>query len=137
MLVYNAALQRQDTPTDGDDQGRATALAVDVLGAKVAAETVLPALRDGAGTLLFTGGGLALHPSPQYASMSVGKVALRAYLQILHEQLAGTGVHATSVAIDGRVGGGEERFDAAVLAAAYLDLHRQPAAEWEHELIRD
>ena len=137
MLIYNAAVLRPDTPTDGDDDGWANALAVNVLGAKVAAETVHPALRDGRGSLLFTGGGLALQPSAKSASLSVGKAALRAYVQTLHAQLAGTGVHATSVTITGYIGGGEERFDPAVLAQAYLDLHRQPQAEWQHELLRD
>ena len=42
----------------------AHALGVGVLGAKVAALTVLPFLREGLGSLLFTGGGLALQPSP-------------------------------------------------------------------------
>jgi hypothetical protein len=36
--------------------------AVNVLGARVAADAVLPALRDRRGTLLSTGGGYALHP---------------------------------------------------------------------------
>ncbi len=136
-LVYNAAVRRADTPTDGDDQGWADALAVDVLGAKIAAETVLPALREGRGSLLFTGGGLGLQPSPQYASLSVGKAGLRAYVQALHAQLAGTGVHVTSITITGKIGGGEERFDPAVLAAAYLDLHHQPDTDWRDELLRD
>ncbi len=35
-------------------------------------------------------------------------------------------MHATSVTITGNIGGGEERFDPAVLAQAYLDLHHQP-----------
>jgi short-subunit dehydrogenase len=137
VMVYNAALLRPDTPTDGDDNGWSNALAVDVLGAKVAAETVLPGLRDGRGSLLFTGGGLALTPSPEYASVSVGKAALRAYVQALHSQLAGTEVHATSVTITGFIGGGEERFDPAVLAQAYLDLHHQPTTDWKPELLRD
>jgi NAD(P)-dependent dehydrogenase (short-subunit alcohol dehydrogenase family) len=137
VLVYNAAVLRTDTPTDGDDDGWANALAVDVLGAKVAAETVLPHLRDGRGSLLFTGGGPALHPSPTAASLSVGKAALRAYVQALHAQLHGTGVHATSITITGFIGGGEERFDPDVLARTYLDLHRQPQAEWQPELLRD
>ena len=136
VLIYNAAVLRPDTPTDGDDDGWAHAFAVNVLGAKVAAETVYPALRDGRGSLLFTGGGLALNPSAQYASLSVGKAALRAYVQTLHAQLAGTGVHATSVTITGHIGGGDERFDPAVLAQAYLDLHHQPPADWQHELLR-
>jgi short-subunit dehydrogenase len=137
VLIYNAAVLRADTPTDGDDPGWANALAVDVLGAKVAAETVLPELRDGRGSLLFTGGGLALQPSPEFASVSVGKAALRAYVQALHAQLTGTGVHATSVTIAGSIGGGEERFDPAVLAHAYLDLHHQPDTHWQPELLRD
>jgi NADP-dependent 3-hydroxy acid dehydrogenase YdfG len=137
VLIYNAAVLRGDNPTDGDDAGWANALAVDVLGAKIAAETVLPELRDGRGSLLFTGGGLALQPSPEFASVSVGKAALRAYVQALHAQLRGTGVHATSITIAGSIGGGEERFDPAVLAQAYLDLHHQPDTDWQPELLRD
>jgi NAD(P)-dependent dehydrogenase (short-subunit alcohol dehydrogenase family) len=137
VMVYNAALLRTDTPTDGDDTGWNNALAVDVLGAKISAETVLPQLRDGRGSLLFTGGGLALAPSPDYASVSVGKAALRAYVQALHSQLTGTEVHATSVTITGFIGGGEERFDPSVLAQAYLDLHHQPTTDWKPELLRD
>ncbi|WP_037144174.1 SDR family NAD(P)-dependent oxidoreductase [Rhodococcoides fascians] len=137
VLVYNAAVLRGDTPTDGDDDGRAHALAVDVLGAKVAAEPLLPELAGGRGSLLFTGGGLAIHPSPEFASMSVCKAALRAYVQTLHKQLQGTGVRATSVTITGSIGGQEKRFDPTVLASAYLELHRQPMAEWEHELLRN
>lgn len=58
-------------------------------------------------------------------------------MQALHAQLAGTGVHATSVTIAGAIGGGETRLDPAVLAQAYLDLHHQPESEWQHELLRD
>ena len=58
-------------------------------------------------------------------------------MQALHAELAGTGVHATSVTITGHIGGGEERFDPTVLAQAYLDLHHQPATDWQPELLRD
>ena len=37
-----------------------------------------------AGSLLFTGGGLALAPSPEYTALSVGKAGLRAFAQALH-----------------------------------------------------
>ncbi|MFD5749737.1 SDR family oxidoreductase [Streptomyces sp. NPDC127033] len=137
VLVYNAGVVREDAPVGGDDQDWADVTAVNVLGARVAADAVLPHLREGRGSLLFTGGGLALFPSPQYTSLSVGKAALRAYVQALHMQLAGTGVHATSVTIAGAIGGGEERFDPAVVAQAYLDLHQQPETQWQHELLRD
>ncbi len=137
VLVYNAGVVREDQPVGGDDKDWADVTAVNVLGARVAADAVLPHLREGRGSLLFTGGGLALFPSPQYTSLSIGKAALRAYVQALHTHVAGTGVHATSITIAGAIGGGEERFDPAVLAQAYLDLHHQPEAEWRHELLRD
>lgn len=136
VLVYNVGVRRKDSPIGGDDQDWARVTAMNVLGARVAADAVLPELRDGRGSLLFTGGGYALSPSKEYASLSVGKAALRAYVRVLHDQLAGTGVHATSVTIKNDIGGGEARFDPAVLAQAYLELHHQPESEWQHELMR-
>jgi NAD(P)-dependent dehydrogenase (short-subunit alcohol dehydrogenase family) len=134
-LVYNVGVLRPDSPVGGDDQEWAQNTAINVLGARVAADAVLPALRDGRGTLLFTGGGYALHPSKKFASLSVGKAALRAYAQLLHDQLAGTGVHATSITITAEIGSGDPRFDPAVIARSYLDLHQQPETEWQHELV--
>jgi NADP-dependent 3-hydroxy acid dehydrogenase YdfG len=134
-LVYNVGVLRPDSPTGGDDQDWARNTAINVLGARVAADAVLPELRDGRGTLLFTGGGYALHPSRKFSSLSVGKAALRAYGQLLHDQQAGTGVHAASVTITAEIGSGDPRFDPAVIAAAYLELHNQPEADWRHELV--
>jgi NAD(P)-dependent dehydrogenase (short-subunit alcohol dehydrogenase family) len=133
-LVYNVGVLRPDSPVGGDDQEWALNTAVNILGARVAADAVLPELRDGRGTLLFTGGGYALHPSKKFASLSVGKAALRAYAQMLHDQLAGTGVHATGVTITAGIGG-DGRFHPAVIARSYLELHRQAETEWRHELV--
>jgi NAD(P)-dependent dehydrogenase (short-subunit alcohol dehydrogenase family) len=136
VLVYNVGVLRRDSPLGGDDQEWADVTAINVLGARVAADAVLPELRNGRGSLLFTGGGYALSPSRTFASLSMGKAALRAYVQMLHDELAGTPVHATSVTITRDIGGGDPRFDPAVLAQSYLDLHNQPQGEWQHELMR-
>lgn len=134
VLVYHVGAVRKDSPIGGDDQDWANGTAIRVLGARVAANAILPELRDGRGSLLFTGGGFALHPSKEYASLSVGKAALRAYVQVLHDQLAGTSVHATIVTITKGIGS-EARFDPAVLARAYLELHNQPESLWQPELV--
>ncbi len=134
VLVYHVGAVRKDLPIGGDDQDWADGTAIRVLGARVAANAVLPDLREGRGSLLFTGGGFALHPDKQYASLSVGKAALRAYVQVLHDQLAGTSVHATIVTITKGIGS-EPRFEAAALAQAYLQLHHQPQTEWQPELV--
>ena len=134
-LVYNPALIVQDKPTELDPREFAHTLAVNVTGAVVAAQTVLPLLRDGRGSLLFTGGGLALDPAPEYASLSVGKAALRSYVQALHKQQQGSAVHVTTVTIAGFIGGDDPRFAAAELAATYLNLHQQPQDQWQAELL--
>jgi len=133
-LIYNVGVLRPDSPVGGDDQAWADNTAINILGARVAADAVLPTLRDGRGSLLFTGGGYALHPSKKFASLSVGKAGLRAYVQMLHDEVAGTGVHATSVTITAAIGG-DGRFNPAEIAQAYLALHQQPASEWQHELV--
>ncbi|MDH6622726.1 NAD(P)-dependent dehydrogenase (short-subunit alcohol dehydrogenase family) [Streptomyces sp. LBL] len=135
VLVYNAALMAPDTPTELDAQDFARTLAVNVTGAMVAARTVLPLLPGGRGSLLFTGGGLALDPSAEYASLSVGKAALRAYVQSLCKQQQGSDVHVTTVTVTGYIGGGDPRFTPEALAAAYLDLHQQPQGWWQAELL--
>ena len=134
VLVYNVGILSKDSPIGGDDQHWVDVTAANVLGAGVAADAVLPGLRDGRGSLLFTGGGYALHPSKQYSSLSVGKAALRAYVHVLHDQLAGTGVHATSVTITNSIGA-EARFEPPAIAQAYLELDNQPESEWQPELV--
>jgi NAD(P)-dependent dehydrogenase (short-subunit alcohol dehydrogenase family) len=137
VLVYNAAALSPDRPTELDAQAWTRALAVNITGAKVAADTVLPLLREGRGSLLFTGGGLALAPSPEYTALSVGKAGLRAFAQALHEDRQGSGVHVSTVTITGYIGAGEPRFEAETIAQAYLDLHHQTEDQWQAELVYD
>lgn len=77
----------------------------------------------------------ALRPNREYASLTVGKAGLRAYVQVLHDQLAATGVHVTSVMITQALGS-EPRYEPAVIARSYLELHNQPESEWQPELMR-
>src|SRR5262245_45766617 len=110
VLVYNAAVLTLDTPTGMEAATLAHTLAVNVVGAMVAAQTVIPLLPDGRGTVLFTGGGPAVRPSPERTSLSVGKAALRAYVLALHEQQHGTQVHVTTVTVAGLIGGEDPHF---------------------------
>ena len=135
LLVYNAAVLTPDTPTELDAQTFARTLAVNVTGAMVAAQTVLPLLPGGRGSLLFTGGAHALNPSPTRTSLSVGKAALRAYVQALHKQQQDSNVHVTTVTVAGIIGGHDPRFAPQTLAAAYLDLHHQPQDQWHAEFL--
>lgn len=134
VLIYNASVLLPDTPTELNADDFTKRLAVNVVGAKVATDTVLPLLKDGNGSLLFTGGGVALHPSPQFTSMSVGKAALRAYVQALFAAQAGKGVHVATVTIAGSIGSGPG-FEPERIAQTYLNLHTQTPDKWEAELV--
>ncbi len=88
VVIYNAALLTSDGILTNDATHFASAYAVDVLGAVAAAQVFTPAMRRaGAGTFLVTGGRLGIHPHRDYASISVGKAALRAATTLLHDEL--------------------------------------------------
>ena len=58
---------------------------------------------QGAGRILLTGGGLALHPNAQAASLSLGKVAIRSLAFMLAQELRGTAIRAATVTICGYI----------------------------------
>jgi short-subunit dehydrogenase len=79
--------------------------------------------------------GLALQPSAQLASLSIGKTALRAYAHVLHEEQAERGVHVSTVTIAGALQLGDERFDPHKVAEAFLGVHGREPHEWAAEVI--
>ena len=91
--------------TSSADMGAALELAV--LGAIDAVEAVLPSMRErGRGTLLFTTGGAAVAPNAERASSAVSNAAEVAYARLLHDSLAGAGIHVAHTAIVGGLGKG-------------------------------
>jgi NAD(P)-dependent dehydrogenase (short-subunit alcohol dehydrogenase family) len=90
--------------------------------------------RAGRGTLLFTGGGLALQPKPGMASACLGKAALRSLALSLGAELAPEGIHAGTVTVAGFVQAGTA-LDAERVAQAFWDFHCQPRKDWTFESV--
>ncbi len=110
-------------------------LNVNVAGALRCLQQTLPAMREQRrGTILFTGGGLALNPRPDYGSLAMGKSALRNLCFSLAQELNDEGIHVATVTIAGYVQSGTH-FDPDKIAEAYWTLHRQPAGSWETEIV--
>ena len=135
VLIYNAAafhggpLSQIDAPTLDDD------FRVNVSGALACAREVLPAMRArGAGTLLFTGGAAAFHPTAQSGALSLTKAALRNLALSLADELEPQGIHAATVTIGGAVQAGTH-FDPDLIAAQYLRLHLQRRGQWQREVV--
>src|SRR5688572_5248281 len=77
-LVYNAFALQQGSADQLDLAESQRAMRVNFIAATQLTTLVAPAMRaSGTGSLLFTGGGAALHPYAGLSSLCAGKAALR------------------------------------------------------------
>jgi len=135
VLVYNASAGARGPAAELDPDQLLEAFQVSAGAALAAAQWALPAMRRaGRGTLLFTGGGLALAPKPGLAAASLGKAALRSLALALGQELAPEGIHAATVTVTGFVQAGTALGPERV-AEAFWELHAQARAHWVHERV--
>ena len=135
VLIYNAIAPTFLKPTQLTPDRLVADFRVNVAGALAATLAVLPGMQArGHGTILFTGGGWALHPWDGAASPSLGKAGIRSLAYTLAQELGGHGIHVGTVTIAGQVQAGTH-FDPDKIAAAYVKLHRQPPGQFETEFI--
>ena len=116
------------------------------LAGREAARVMAP---RGRGTLIFTGATASVRGRDGFAAFAAAKAGLRALAQSLARELGPQGVHVAHVVIDGAVDGTFIRsirgevddllardsiLKPADIAAAYVQLHRQPRSAWTHEM---
>jgi NAD(P)-dependent dehydrogenase (short-subunit alcohol dehydrogenase family) len=139
VLIYNAYRATMGTggPSSLDPDSAVEDFRVNVAGALAATQAVLPGMRKtGRGTILFTGGGLALDPSGWLpaASLAIGKAGLRSLALTLHAELAPIGIHAATVTIAGQIQPGTA-FAPESIAEAFWALHVEPPGQFRNEII--
>lgn len=127
-VLYNAAQVRQQDLFSMADADIVNDLAVNVAGAIYTIRSAVEVFANRGGTILLTGGGLAVTPHASYASLGAGKAALRNLVEGLAPALASLNIRiatatvSTSVAPDTAEGAG---------AADTLWALAQPSAPWE------
>jgi short-subunit dehydrogenase len=132
VLVYNAAVLKGGKPTSLTAESLVSHYQVDVAGALHSALQIIPAqIEQKAGTILFTGGGLALYPSADYTALGIGKAALRNLAFTLAEELKPQGVFVGTVTIAGAVAPGTH-FAPELIAEKYWELYQKRE---EHEIV--
>jgi short-subunit dehydrogenase len=135
VLVYNASSGHAGPAISLSLEDAVRDFRVCALGALAAAQEVVPGMRSRRrGTILLTGGGLALKPAANLASLSMGKSAIRSLAFSLAEELEPAGIHVATVTICGFVQPGTH-FDPDKIADAYWALHRQAPGQFEREVI--
>ena len=135
VMIYNAAAMVPDDVREMTPETMMERMALNLGGAITSVNAVLESMhRQGQGSILITGGGLALEPYPDWASLSVGKAALRSYAIALHKALAPENIHVAVIAVCGIVEEGGP-FDPRTIAEEYWKLHREPKPQWRRELV--
>jgi len=134
VLLYNAFTYRDCPPTGLTYQHMLEDFRTNVGGALVSAQCVIPKmLEKNAGSILFTGGGMAFEPIPKFSSLALGKAALRNLCFSLYAELKPKNIHVATVTICGFVKP-ETRFSPDVVAEAFWKLHNQKQEEFEREI---
>jgi len=135
VLVYNAYAFHQANPSVLPPSQLVDDFRVNVVGALISAQIVIDHMKTaGRGTILFTGGGLALDPQPGASSLAIGKAGIRSLAFSLHQELAPFHIHVATVTICGYVREGT-RFNPGNIAEAFFRLHQQPEGQWDREVV--
>lgn len=134
VLHYNAANLRQSSIEAQPADSFVSDLAVNIGGALAAVQGLKPKMEDrGEGTMLLTGGGLALYPHPDYLSLSIGKAGIRALVLGLFEASKEKNLHIATVTVATFVNPDSQ--EAKDIAEQFWQLHTQPKDSWLSEVV--
>ena len=134
VLIYNAAAFTPGKPSSITSEGLIADFRVNVAGALIAVQQAIPAMRaNGKGSILLTGGGLALNPFADASSLAIGKAGIRSLAFTLAQELKDSGIHVGTVTICGTIEPGTH-FDPDEIAQTYLNILRQPRSAWTWEI---
>ncbi|MGG6238167.1 SDR family NAD(P)-dependent oxidoreductase [Nodosilinea sp. AN01ver1] len=132
VLVYNAAVPRMESVLQTEAETLVSDFRANVAGAIACVQAVLPAMQtQQKGTLLFTGGGFALYPDPNFVSLSLGKAGIRVLANTLHTALKDSPIKVGTVTICGTVNGDDPKYSSDRIAEEYWKLHTADNSEYE------
>lgn len=126
---YNAAVVRQQDLFSMTDVEVASDLTINVAGGLYAIRAAVAEFGTRGGTILVTGGGLASAPHADWASLGVGKAALRNVVQGLAGPLAERGIRIAIATVATLVSPGSAEADG--VADTLWRLATGSSAEWE------
>ena len=135
VLVYNASSGRAGRPTSLTERSLVSDFRINAVAPLWCVQEVLDGMMEaGGGTILLTGGGLALAPQADVASLSIGKAAIRSLAYSLAQELEPAGIHVASVTICGYVKE-DTPFAPELIADEFWRLHMQKPGVFEAETV--
>ncbi|GET37645.1 SDR family NAD(P)-dependent oxidoreductase [Microseira wollei] len=137
VLVYNAAVMNESDPLTISAETVVQEFKVSVVGALTSIQQVAGGMKAaGGGTILLTGGGLALDgfSPPQYLPLAIGKVSIRKLCFTMANALEPDNIHVATVTVCGTIEPGTH-FDPDTLAEVYWQLHEEERSAWQREVV--
>lgn len=137
VLVYNVSAYREAHPTELNVEHLIEDFKSNVAGALVAVQQVAEAMKkNNRGTIFLTGGGTALHAPSLLSSLGIGKAGLRNLAHSLNRELKSSGVHVSTVTINGAVQKGT-RYDPGKIAETFWGIYSANESERKWEVMFD
>lgn len=142
LLIYNAGSGSWQTVEEISPDAFEKSWRVNALGALVASQRVIPAMKQkGSGNIIFVGATASLRGRPKTTGFAAAKAAQRSLAQSMAKHLGPLGIHVSLLIIDGsiaRAGSVEtdrgEQLDPEDIAELAHYLTTQPRSAWSFEV---
>ncbi len=126
VLHYNAAKIKDKHILRESIASISSDMKVNVGGALHSVKQVVrPMKKAKKGTLLFTGGGLALDPHANYGSLSIGKAAMLNLVKQLGKELAYAKIKVGTVVVKGYVQANDPVYNPTMIADEFWKIHQE------------
>ena len=144
VVVYNAAARVRGPLVELDAQKVNEAIATTAFGGFLVAQAATKRmLKQGAGTIIFTGASASVKGYALSATFAMGKFALRGLAQSMARELAPQNIHVAHVVIDGGISSAQRPvpadkpdslLDPDAIAQSYVHLLKQQRSAWTWEI---
>lgn len=133
IVIFNAAVLRKDNVETLRPEEFMETMQVNVASALQMIRSFVPAMSGRGGSIFLTGGAFYKKPNPEYASLSMGKAALRGLAHTAFPWAREHGVQVTQMTVGGFVKKGT-RLDPKKIADRVIEESKKPAEEWQPEV---
>ena len=143
-VVYNASGRVRGPLIELDPVQVANAISISAYGGFLVGQAAAKRmLKQGAGTIIFTGASASVKGYAQSATFAMGKFALRGLAQSMARELAPQNIHVAHVVIDGGIRSAQRTvpadkpdslLDPEAIAQSYVHLLQQQRSAWTWEI---
>lgn len=132
-VVYNAAVLKAKDILEETSESLTQEFTINVANALHSLQLTREGLRQKKGAFLLTGGGLAISPSAEYGSLSIGKAGIRSLALQLHDRLKQDDIYVGLLTVAGFILPDSETHSPLILAGLFWKLYSERTSVEFHQ----